>query len=182
MKRSISGMVVVVAGIYANALHAAVPCESLMGFAMKNVTITMAQTVGAGEFTPPPAARGAAPAGPATAAPDDAGAAPARGRAPAVSYRDLPAFCRVGATLTPVPDSEIKIEVWLPASGWNGKLEAVGNGAWAGSVSIPALATALRAGYAGASTDTGHTGGIPRHLYSDIRRRSSTSRIAAFMK
>ena len=146
MKKLISGMVLAFAGIYVNTLYAAVPCESLLEFAMKNVTITTAEFVAAGEFTPPPAARGAAPA---------------RGGAPAVSYRDLPAFCRVAATLTPVPDSEIKIEVWLPASGWNGKLEAVGNGAWAGSISIPALATALRMGYAGASTDTGHTGGNP---------------------
>ena len=46
----------------------------------------------------------------------------------------LPAFCRVAATLAPTPDSDIKIEVWLPASGWNGKLLAVGNGGWAGSI------------------------------------------------
>src|SRR4030095_3090424 len=43
----------------------------------------------------------------------------------------LPAFCRVPAMLAPTPDSDIKIEVWLPASGWNGKLLAVGNGGWA---------------------------------------------------
>src|SRR5262249_54035718 len=36
-------------------------------------------------------------------------------------------FCRVAATLRPSKDSDIKIEVWLPASGWNGKLLAVGN-------------------------------------------------------
>ena len=166
MKKSISGMVLVFAAIYANTLYAAVPCESLMGFAMKNVTITLAKGVGAGEFTPPPAARGAALRGAAAAAPaaglaDDAAPAPPRGGGPPVSYKDLAAFCRVAATLTPVPDSEIKIEVWLPVTGWNGKLEAVGNGAWAGSISIPALAAALRAGYAGVSTDTGHTGGNP---------------------
>src|SRR3954468_18069162 len=129
MKKSISGVVVVLTAIYANTLHAAVPCESLMGFAMTNVTITMAKAVGAGEFTPPAPARGAAPAAPAAAAPDGAAAAaPARGGAPAVSYKDLAAFCRVAATLTPVPDSVIKIEVWMPATSWNGKLEAVGNG------------------------------------------------------
>jgi feruloyl esterase len=162
MKKSISGMIIVFAAISASTLHAAVPCESLMGFAMKNVAITMAQAVGAGEFTPPPVGRGAAPAAPAAAAPDGAAAAaPARGGAPAASYKDLVAFCRVAATLTPVPDSVIKIEVWMPATSWNGKLEAVGNSAWAGSISTPALATALRAGYAGASTDTGHTGGNP---------------------
>jgi feruloyl esterase len=161
MKKSILVLVHLFVAMTAASLHAATACESLKGFAMKNVTVTLAQAVGAGEFTPTPAARGAAPAAPATAVPEGAAVVPARGGAPAVSYRDLPAFCRVTATLTPVPDSEIKIEVWLPAAGWNGKLEAVGNGAWAGSISTPALATALRAGYAGASTDTGHTGGNP---------------------
>ena len=50
------------------------------------------------------------------------------------------------------------MEVWLPAAGWNGKLQVVGNGAFAGTISYPAMATALAAGYAAASTDTGHTG------------------------
>jgi feruloyl esterase len=71
---------------------------------------------------------------------------------------DLPAFCRVAATLKPTTDSDIKIEVWLPVSGWNGKYQAVGNGGWSGSINTPAMALALRRGYATSSTDTGHTG------------------------
>ena len=51
------------------------------------------------------------------------------------------------------------MEVWLPASGWNGKFQAVGNGGWAGVISYAAMADAVRAGYASASTDTGHVGG-----------------------
>ena len=35
----------------------------------------------------------------------------------------------------------------------------VGNGGWAGIISFPAMAAALREGYATASTDTGHEGG-----------------------
>src|SRR5437762_1665140 len=70
----------------------------------------------------------------------------------------VPAFCRVAATIAPSIDSDIKIEVWMPASGWNGKLQAVGNGGWAGNISYPVLVNALRHGYAAASTDTGHTG------------------------
>jgi feruloyl esterase len=69
------------------------------------------------------------------------------------------AFCRVTATLKPTNDSDIKLEVWLPAGGWNGKFQAVGNGGWAGVISYSAMADALRAGYATASTDTGHVGG-----------------------
>jgi len=70
----------------------------------------------------------------------------------------LPAFCRVTATLRPTPDSDIQIELWLPASGWNGRLEAVGNGGLAGSIVEDAMVGALWAGYATAGTDTGHTG------------------------
>jgi feruloyl esterase len=112
--------------------HAAT-CESLSSLALPNTTVTIAQAVPAGSFTTPFNA----------------------------TLINLPAFCRVAATLTPVADSEIKIEVWLPETGWNGNLQAVGNGAWAGTISYPAMGTALAAGYATASTDTGHTGGNP---------------------
>ena len=63
----------------------------------------------------------------------------------------------MAATLTPSSDSDIKVEVWLPATGWNRKLQAVGNGGWAGVISYGALAEAVQGGYATASTDTGHS-------------------------
>ena len=48
--------------------------------------------------------------------------------------RQLPcpriAVCRQRSA--PTSDSEIKIEVWMPATGWNGKFQGVGNGAWLG--------------------------------------------------
>ena len=47
----------------------------------------------------------------------------------------------------------------MPASNWNGKFQAVGNGAFNGNISYPAMMTALARGYATSSTDTGHTGG-----------------------
>jgi feruloyl esterase len=77
----------------------------------------------------------------------------------ASSRTGLPAYCQVAATLKPSSDSDIKIEVWLPASDWNGKYQAVGNGGWAGSISYDAMAQALAHGYATSSTDTGHSGG-----------------------
>jgi len=66
----------------------------------------------------------------------------------------------VAATLTPTPQSNIKVEVWLPLD-WNGRLLEVGNGGWAGSINYGGMSTALAAGFATASTDTGHTGGSP---------------------
>ncbi len=69
-----------------------------------------------------------------------------------------PAACRVTAVLTPSVDSRIAMDVWLPIDGWNGKFEAVGNGAWSGSIPASALASAIGRGYAAAGTDTGHTG------------------------
>jgi len=123
---------------FASAVHSA-PCETIKTISLSHTTITMAQTVPSGGFTP-------------------------QGGRGADAFKSLPAFCRVAATLTPVPDSEIKIEVWMPESGWNGKLQSVGNGAWAGTISYPAMATALAAGYAAASTDTGHTGNNPNFI------------------
>jgi hypothetical protein len=64
---------------------------------------------------------------------------------------NLPAFCRVAIVIKP----QINIEVWLPQA-WNERFQAVGGGGYAGSISWPALASALRDGYATASTDTGH--------------------------
>jgi feruloyl esterase len=66
--------------------------------------------------------------------------------------------CRVAATLRPSADSEIKMEVWMPVSNWNGRYQAVGNGAFNGTINYGAMTTALARGYAVSSTDTGHTG------------------------
>ena len=117
------------------ASAAAGSCESLSALKLPDTTITMAQSVRAGAFSPPAAGGG--------------------GQA----YTTLPAFCRIAATIKPTSDSDIKVEVWLPASGWNGKVQAVGNGGWAGTITYGAMARALRDGYATSSTDTGHTGG-----------------------
>lgn len=117
---------------------AATPCEGLAKLALPDSSVTLAEVVAAGAFKPP---------------------AGGGGNPRMDAYQKLPSFCRVAATLKPTSDSDIKVEVWLPASGWNGKLVSVGNGGWAGNISYTALATALAAGYATASTDTGHTGG-----------------------
>ena len=83
---------------------------------------------------------------------------PGRPRQDPEAFKKVPEFCCVAAVLRPTKDSEIKIEVWVPSSGWNGKFLAVGNGGWAGSINYGGLTQSLQRGYATASTDTGHTG------------------------
>ena len=68
----------------------------------------------------------------------------------------LQGYCRVALVLTPSKDSHIESEVWLPVENWNGKLQVVGNGGWAGIIRFADMGAALREGYASASTDTGH--------------------------
>ena len=119
-----------------------VPCGDLTSFSIMEGTVTSASLVETGAFTPPVAPGGRAPS-----------------RASVTrTYGGLPAFCRVIATLRPTNDSNITVEVWMPLSGWNGKYQAVGNGAFRGSISHSAMAAALANGYATSSTDTGHIG------------------------
>src|SRR5690349_11648507 len=92
----------VVAMLPAQASDAA-SCESLKKLKLPHTTITMAEVTPAGLFYAPP------------------GGPPAQG--PGL-YANLPAFCRVAATIAPSSDSDIKIEVWLPAARWNGKFQA----------------------------------------------------------
>src|SRR3977135_2175606 len=98
---------------------AATSCEDLAKLTIPNATITTAQSVPAGKFTPPEG----------------------------TSVGEVPAFCRVALTLRPSSDSDIKLEVWMPASGWNGKFEGIGNGGFAGSIGFPAMAVAITHGY-----------------------------------
>lgn len=113
----------------------AASCEALAALKLDHTTITLAQSVAAGMFTPP-------------------GGAGRGGRGGASS--NLPGFCRVAGTIRPSADSDIKFEVWMPLENWNSRFEGVGNGGLAGSISYPAMSEAVRGGYAAGSTDTGH--------------------------
>ena len=124
-------------------------CESLNSFSLPNVKVDTAEVVAAGSFSP-------------------SGGNPNSSR----RYQNLPAFCRVLLTLTPTPDSDIKMELWLPTDNWNGKYLAVGNGAFTGNVRHSSMAMPLSRGYASSSTDTGHLGntasfalGHPQKVY-----------------
>ena len=117
-------------------VQAAEACNQLMESRQPNVTINAATAVAPGGFAP---ASASSPAAKQT-------------------FASLTGFCRVQATLTPSPDSDITIEVWMPADGWNGRFQAVGGRALGGVIVYPAMASALAAGYVTASTDTGHVG------------------------
>src|SRR5262245_50107955 len=113
-------------------------CESLAPLALAGAKVTSAQAVAAGAFTPPANL-------PAWMAGDPS------------LYQKLPAFCRVLAVSRPSADSDIEIEVWLPAAGWNGRFRGRGNGGFAGQIDYRGLATSVGKGYASAATDTGHS-------------------------
>ncbi len=117
------------AGSRTMAVLQPVACETLAGVRLPDTTITAAETVKGGSFTPPGSTNPIA---------------------------NLPAFCRVAGAIKPAKDSNILFEVWLPLEQWNGKLAGVGNGGWAGTISFGALGTQIRRGYAAASTNTGH--------------------------
>ena len=110
-----------------------ITCENLKQLQLGDGTITHAQAIRAGIYVPP-------------------------GGSDPLSFERLPDFCQVNATLKPSADSDIKIEVWLPLSGWNGKFAGTGNGGYAGAITPSALADVVRRGYAAAATDTGHSG------------------------
>jgi pimeloyl-ACP methyl ester carboxylesterase len=76
----------------------------------------------------------------------------------AAEMTGLPVFCRIVLTIEP----QVGVEVWLPTGTYNRRFQAVGGGGYAGVISYPAMAKALRAGYATASTDTGHTSTAPQ--------------------
>jgi feruloyl esterase len=114
-----------------------IACESLGQVALANGTLISAESVPAGGLT-----------------------LPASANAPASAVlKTLPALCRVTARLTPTADSDIRVEIWLPRSGWNRKVQAAGNGGLGGTIPYAALVAAVREGYAAAGTDTGHVGG-----------------------
>jgi feruloyl esterase len=134
-------------------LMAAQLCGSMSALRIPNTTITLAETVAAGDFAPPAPLPPPGPVGGLVLGPS----------------KDLPEFCRIAAVSKPSQDSEIKFEVWMPAN-WNGKFIGVGNGGMGGSISYPLMAGVLARGYATASTDTGHAGRINDGSYALAHR------------
>src|SRR6185436_14878273 len=119
------------------AAPAPIACESLAQTKVTNGRVLSAESVASGAFTPPGTGNANA----------------------AAAFKTVPAFCRVTLQLTPSSDSDIRVEVWLPQTGWNRKLQSSGNGGLGGTIPYPALAASVKAGYAAVGTDTGHVGG-----------------------
>lgn len=112
------------------AASPALDCKNLASMKLPQTTIVSAELVEAGTFKTP-------------------GGDP---------LPDLKAFCRVAGIAKPSNDSDIKFEVWLPASDWNGRLWGAGNGGFAGDMPYGSLEARLAEGYATVGTDTGHEG------------------------
>jgi tannase/feruloyl esterase len=134
MRRSAFGVfsaVLLGLAVAARQAEAAQSCESLTTLSLpNNTTVTSATSVPAGPFVRPGS----------------------------TTPVNVPAFCRVAVVSKPSSDSLIKFEVWMPAAGWNGKLDHGGNGGYGGSLSTPAgfMVAGLLRGYATTGTDMGH--------------------------
>ncbi len=140
----LSGSLLAVAGLSAAAqaqTAAATTSERCAGLAkidLPNASITSATAVAAGAFDGPRQAF--------------------TGADMSALYKALPAFCRVIVKATPSADSNIGIEVWLPLNNWNGKLQGLGNGGFAGIIDDAGLGAQVVTGFAAAATDAGHEG------------------------
>jgi hypothetical protein len=124
------GSIPLALALFASLPVSAATCSDLATLLLPHASVTAAQSVPAGTFT--------------------------SGDSP---VKVAVAFCRVAVDLKPSEDSDIRVEIWLPASRWNGKFQGIGNGGFAGSIDFNALAGAVAHGYAAAATDTGHHAG-----------------------
>ena len=121
----------------AAALHAqsdrAAACTALANTPLPNTSITAAEAITGGSFTPPGSTN---------------------------AMNNLPPFCRVAGTIKPTPESDIRFEVWLPIGELEWEVRRrrkrrVGRH----DLSYGPLQDQLRRGYAAASTNTGHQAG-----------------------
>ena len=109
-------------------------CEDLLSLSLPETTVTAAQSVAAGTFAPPASNAGAPKA-----------------------FADLPNFCRVSMTVR-TAGSDVKVEVWMPAQGWNGDYQPAGAGFWGGAMPYERMREILRSGAATSGTNLGIEG------------------------
>jgi len=113
----------------------AVDCEGLRSAKIADTTIISAEAVPAGDLT----------------------------TADKVPRKDLPAFCRVVASVKDAPDSDVRVELWMPNDRWKGVFHVNGNGGYAGvlAYNYGAMEAAIKRGYATAETDLGTAPATP---------------------
>ena len=126
------------AGLSAFALLSpawAVDCEGLKTAKIADTTILSAEAVPAGDLT----------------------------TADKVTRKDMPAFCRVVASVKDAPDFDVRVEIWMPNEGWKGVFHVNGNGGYAGvlAYNYGAMEAAIKRGYASAETDLGTAPATP---------------------
>src|ERR1700742_5101452 len=78
----------------------AADCDGLKSAKISDTTIISAEPVPAGDLT----------------------------TADKVTRKDMPAFCRVVASVKDARDSDIRVELWMPNQGWEGVFHVNGNG------------------------------------------------------
>jgi feruloyl esterase len=110
-------------------------CEDLANVKIADTAIKSAESIPAGDFT----------------------------TSDKVTRKDMPAFCRVVASISAAPDSNIGVEMWLPKEGWKGVFHAIGNGGYSGilAYNYGAMEAAIKRGYASAVTDMGTAPATP---------------------
>ena len=79
-------------------------CEDLANLKLPDTTIKSAESIPAGDYT----------------------------TSDKVTRKDMPAFCRVVASVNAAPDSDIGVEMWLPKDQWKGVFHGNGNGGYGG--------------------------------------------------
>lgn len=133
---------VAMAGVQSStsAAPASGACGQLTGLRLKDIEIASAESIASGA----PVARSSLTS--------------MYGNGPGAVASGLPAFCRVIGHIRPEPGSDIGFEVWLPASGWDGRMHGIGIGGFAGGIDYLTLGAAVKAGQAAVATDTGHSG------------------------
>ena len=127
-RNRVASPLAVAAIAFYTAPAAAINCADLASLSLPNTTITLAQSYAAGATI---SGTTKAPVG----------------------------LCRVAGTIKPGSQSNVHFEVWIPTDGsWNGKYQQIGNGGFAGSISLSGIANAVSRGYATAGTDDGTSG------------------------
>ena len=110
-------------------------CEALKSLTIADTTIVSADAVPAGDLT----------------------------TSDKITRKNLPGFCRVVASVKDAPDSDVRVELWLPNENWKSVFHMNGNGGYAGvlAYNYGAMAAAIKRGYVSAETDLGTAPATP---------------------